>query len=65
MILSTIESDVAWLSIVEKITSNGYVYAELWLNPNPPNLDYLVNTSLSLFITRSDGWCCGLPLNAR
>ena len=43
MIYSTIESDVAWLSIVEKITSNGYVYAELWPNPNYPNLDFLVN----------------------
>ena len=42
MIFSAIESDVAWLSIVEKIASNGYAYAKLWPNANPPNLDYLV-----------------------
>ncbi len=40
----TIESHATSLSMVEKITSNGYVYAELWPNPNDPNLDYRVNT---------------------
>ena len=41
MIFSTIESHATSLSIVEKITSNGYVYAELWPNPHYASLDYL------------------------
>ena len=44
VIFSTIESHATSLSIFEKISSNGYVYAELWSTPNYPNLDYLVNT---------------------
>ena len=43
----TIESDVAWLSIVEKITSNGYVYAKFWPNPKYPNLDYLFSQKVA------------------
>ena len=40
MTFSAIENHITSLSIVEKITSNGYVYAELWSIPNHPNLDY-------------------------